>query len=165
MARAVQTAVDSLNFFVESRNVGNILLATTTATSGITSADQINTDQQGALFFITMASVTVTGATLALNINAKNISTSTYFPWARVSLDGLTASSSLQYMAMLYVGAASTPVAFGTGAPSVGFTENMTVIALPVPPVFQVVSSLTISNSTATMSGTASYRVDYEKVM
>lgn len=166
MARDVSTIIDSLNFFVESRNVGNILSATTTATGGITSPDFVNTNQQGALFFITMASVTVTGATLALNINAKDVSASTYFPYARVSLDGLTASSSLQYMLMLYIGAASTPVILGGGAAlGVSFAENMTILPLPVPPVFQIVSSLTISNTTATMSGTASYRVDYEKVM
>lgn len=165
MARAVQTAIDSLNFFVESRSHGNVLTATTTATGGITSADLVNTDQRGALFFITLASITVNNATLAININAKDLANNTYFPWARVSLDGLTASSSLQYMAMLFIGAASTNSSFGNLPPPVGFNENLTTINLPVPGTFQVVSSLTIGAVTATNGQTMSYSVDYSKIM
>ena len=165
MARAVNTAVDSLNFFVESRNVGNIFNVITTATGGATSADIINTNQVGGMFFITFASVTVTGATLALNINAKDISTSTYFPYCRVSVDGVTLGvTAAQYIALFYVGAVSTP---GTTGINIGaaLAGNVANIGLPLPGTFQVVSSLTISNTTATMSGTTSYRVDYAKIM
>lgn len=164
MARSVNTIIDSLNFFVESRNVGNIFNVLTTATGGATSSDISNTAQVGGMFFITFASVTVTGATLALNINAKDISASTYFPYCRVSIDGVSVAASTQYSALFYVGATSTPGATGTniGAAMAG---NIANIGLPLPGVFQVVSSLTISNTTATMTGTTSYRVDYAKVM
>jgi hypothetical protein len=164
MARAVQTAIDSLNFFVESRNAGNILNVTTTATGGATSADLINTAQRGAMFFITFASVTVTGATLALNINAKDVATSTYFPYCRVSIDGISVGASTQYTALFYVGATSTPGAVGSNIGS-AMAGNVTNIGLPLPGTFQIVSSLTISNTTATMSGTVTYSVDYGKVM
>jgi len=156
MARSVNTVIDSLNFFVESRNVGNIFNVVTTATSGATSADIINTNQVGGMFFITFASVTVTGATLALTIQAKDVSASTYFPYVRISVDGVTAGGPLQNIALLYVGA----VPQTTVVPS-----TVQTIGMPLPGVFNVVSSLTISNTTATMSGTASYRVDYAKVM
>ena len=165
MARAVQTAIDSLNFFVESRNAGNIINAVTTATGGVTSPDQINTAQHGALFFVAFASVTVTACTLALNINAKDPAAGTYYPWARVSIDAVSVLTTQNFMALMYIGAASTPAAINGSNMGVSFTENMQIIPLPVPPVFQVVSSLTISNTTATMSGTVSYTVDYSKVM
>jgi hypothetical protein len=165
MARAIQTAVDSLNFFVESRNVGNLINVTSTATLGGNSGDLTNTNQQGALFFLTLASLSVNTATLGLSILAKNISASTYFPWARVSLDGLVNAASLQYMAMLYIGANITNVSVGPSAnTSVAFSENMQIIPLPVPAVFQVATTLTIT-TTASMSGSISYRVDYEKIM
>jgi hypothetical protein len=164
MARAVQTAIDSLNFFVESRNAGNIINVLATATGGATSVDLINTDQRGAMFFVTFASVTVTGATLALNFNAKDVQSGTYFPYARVSVDGVSVTASTQYMALFYVGATSTPGSNGTniGGAAAG---NATYVGLPMPGTFQVVSSLTISNTTATMTGTISYSVDYSKVM
>jgi hypothetical protein len=163
MARAINTIIDSLNFFVESRNVGNILNVVTTATGGASTGDIFNTQQVGAMFFITLASVSVNSVTLGLAILAKNVSTSTYFPYARVSLDGLTASSSLQYVAMLYIGAASTAVGNGS-VMSLAPAGSTQILAVPVPPVFQITSSLTLT-TTASMSGSTSYRVDYEKVM
>jgi len=165
MARSVQTAIDSLNFYVESRNAGNVLSVLATATGGATSADLINTDQRGGMFFITFASVTVTGATLALNVNAKDVQSGTYYPYCRVSVDGVTSGvTAAQYIALFYVGAVSTPGSSGinVGAAMAGNTTN---IGLPLPGTFQIVSSLTISNTTATNSGTVSYTVDYGKVM
>ena len=156
MARAVQTAIDSLNFFVESRNAGNILTVAATATGGATSADIVNTAQRGGMFFITLASVTVTACTLALNINAKDTQSGTYFPYLRVSCDGVSAGGPLQNMALVYVGAVTQTSVVNANVQSVG---------MPLPGTFQVVSSLTISNTTATMSGTVSYSVDYSKVM
>jgi hypothetical protein len=164
MARAVNTIIDSLNFFVESRSYGNIFNVTTTATGGLASPDIANTQQVGAMFFITVASITVNSATLAFNILAKDVTSSTYFPYARVSLDSLTASSSLQYMALFYVGAVSTPGSSGTGIAG-SVNGNVANFGLPVPGVFQVVSSLTIGAVTATNGQTISYRLDYGKVM
>jgi hypothetical protein len=164
MARDVSTIIDSLNFFVESRDFGNVFDIATTATGGSTSADIQNTAQVGGMFFITLASITVNSATLALNINAKDVGEGTYFPYARVSLDGLTASSSLQYVALFYVGAVSTPGASGVGIAG-SINGNVVNFGLPLPGTFNVVSSLTIGAVTATNSQTMSYEVDYAKVM
>ena len=156
MARSVNTAIDSLNFFVESRNTGNIILSSATVSAAGNSGDLINTNQQGAQFFITIASVSVTSATIQLAINAKDVSTSTYFPYIKVSVDGMSAAAG-QGMVTLYVGAVS---AFGlsTAVPNL-------LIGLPLPNVFQVVTSMTIASTTATNSGTASLRIDYSKIM
>lgn len=163
MARAVNTIIDSLNFFVESRNVGSVINVASTATLGAISADQNNTQQVGAMFFVTLASVSVNSATLGLAINAKDVSTGLYMPYARVSLDGLTVGSSLGYIAMLYVGAASTAIGNGS-AMSLTPAGNLQILPMPVPPVFQITATLTITTSAA-QSGSVSYRVDYEKVM
>jgi hypothetical protein len=154
MGRAVQTAIDSLNFFVESRNAGNIIISSATVSAGANSGDIANTQQVGAMFFVTIASVSVTSATIQLSILAKDVSTSTYFPYIKASVDGLSAAGT-QGMILLYVGAAS-----GTF-----LNASDTLVTLPLPNVFQVVTSMTISNTTATNSGTASMRVDYSKVM
>ena len=163
MSRAVQTAIDSLNFFVESRSVGNIINAVTTATGGITSADLINTAQRGGMFFITIASISVNSATLQLSINAKDVAAGTYFPYAQVVLAALAPGSSLQYTALFYVGATSTPGAVGTG---IAGTVNGNVVnfGLPLPGTFNVVSSLSLT-TTASQTGSLSYSVDYGKVM
>jgi hypothetical protein len=156
VARSINSVIDSLNFFVESRNAGNIFNVVTTATGGATSADLQNTAQRGGLFFITFASVTVTACTLALNINAKDVQSGTYFPYIRVSCDGVSVGGPLQNMALVYVGAVTqTSVVPGT----------VQTVSMPLPGTFQVVSSLTISNTTATMSGTVSYSVDYGKIL
>lgn len=154
MARAVNTIIDSLNFFVESRNVGNIILASATVSASALSSDQNNTLQQGAMFFVAIASVSVSSATVQLSILAKDVSTSTYFPYAKASVDGLSAGGA-QGMVIFYVGAAA-----GTF-----LNANDTLVNLPLPGVFQVQTSMTISGTTATNSGTASLRVDYAKVM
>lgn len=154
MARAVNTAIDSLNFFVESRNVGNISNVATTATGSFTSPDQANTQQRGGMFFITAASVTVNTATVQFSILAKDVSASVYFPYIKVSLDGLNQTTT-QGIILLYVGA----------VPQAGIVDpSVTTIGMPLPNVFQVVTSLSIT-TTASMSGTVSYKVDYSKVM
>lgn len=166
MARAVHTAIDSLNFFVESRNAGNIINVLTTATGGADSGDLVNTGQQGALFYITTASVTVNGADLTLNILAKNVSAGTYFPWAKMMITGISAAVSNQYMAMLYIGASGTPVSVGNSALlSTSLAQSMEIFPLPVPGVFKVVTSLSLGAVTATSGQTMSYRVDYDKIM
>jgi hypothetical protein len=156
MARAVQTAIDSLNFFVESRNVGNIINAVTTAgATGVNSADQVNTDQKGAMIFVTFSSVTVNTATLALTINAKDVSAGTYFPYIRVSVDGITNTGPGQWLGIVYMGADSA---------SPFLKANTAVIGLPIPGTFQVVSSLTITTS-ASQTGSLTYKVDYANLM
>jgi hypothetical protein len=154
MSRAVQTAIDSLNFFVESRNAGNIIVGQSTAGAlSPTSLDQINTDQKGAMFFATFSSVSVNTATLALNINAKDAQSGTYFPYIRASMDG-TSSIPGQWMAVVYAGAVATTVV----------NTNVLTIGMPIPGTFQVVASLTIT-TTASQTGSLTYSVDYSKVM
>ena len=151
MSRAVQTAIDSLNFFVESRNGGNIASVLTTATGSFTSSDQTNLAQNGGMFFVTIASVTVNTVTVQMSINAKDVQSGTYFPYIKASLDGL-APGTTQGMMIVYPGATSTFIN----------TENA-VVSAPLPNVFQVVTSLTITTS-ASMSGTVGYTVDYGKL-
>jgi hypothetical protein len=156
MSRAVQTAIDSLNFFVESRNAGNIISASATVSAAGTSPDQFNTAQRGAMFFVTIASVSVTSATVQLSINAKDPQSGVYFPYLKMSVDGLNATTT-QGVIVLYVGAAS--------AAGLNTAISNQLITMPLPNVFQVVTSMTISSTTATNSGTASLSVDYSKVM
>jgi hypothetical protein len=156
MARAVQTAIDSLNFFVESRNAGNIIVGQSTAGAlSPTSLDQVNTDQHGAMFFITVSSISVNTATLALNINAKDVQSGTYFPYVRVSVDSVTNTGPSQELVLMYVGAV---VQAGI------VNSNVQAIGMPVPGTFQVVASLTIT-TTASQTGSLTYSVDYGKVM
>jgi hypothetical protein len=153
MARAVQTAIDSLNFFVESRNAGNIIPAVqTTAAGGATSADQTNTAQRGAMFFIAGVSVTVNSGTINLNINAKDVVSGTYFPYLTIPV--IVTAGATQSVVVIYAGAVS-----GTF-----FNANDILVNMPLPNVFQVITSLVVSTS-ASMSGTLTYSVDYSKVM
>jgi hypothetical protein len=152
MSRAVQTAIDSLNFFVESRNAGNIISVVATATGSFTSNDQTNLAQNGGMFFVTIASVTVNTVTVQMSINAKDVQSGAYFPYIKASLDGL-APGTTQGILTVYPGAGA-----GTFVPA-----NGAAIGMPLPNVFQVVASLTIT-TTASMSGTVGYSVDYGKV-
>jgi hypothetical protein len=154
MARAVQTAIDSLNFFVESRNAGNIITATATISAAGISPDQTNLAQHGAMFFVALASVSVSSATIQLSINAKDVVSGTYFPYLKASVDGLSAAGS-QGMLVVY------PGIVGGGF----LNANNATASVPLPNVFQVVTSMTISSTTATNSGTATLTVDYSKIM
>jgi hypothetical protein len=152
MGRAVQTAIDSLNFFVESRNVGNIANVVTTATGTFISADQVNTAQKGAMFFVAFASVTVNTVSVNFSILAKDVSASVYFPYITQAI-GVTPTT-VNSTIMLYVGAVS-----GT------FSDpSVSLITLPLPNVYQVVVSLSVA-TTASMSGTVSYKIDSSKLM
>lgn len=155
MARAVNTVIDSLNFFVESRNAGNILISSATVSASALSADIQNTLQFGAMFFVAISSVSVSSATVQFVMNVKDVSTSVYYPYFKTSVDGLSAGAPGQ-MVMMYVAASA-------GAPFITGTNQL--INLPVPGTFQVVTSMTISNTTATNTGTTTLRIDYAKVM
>ena len=152
MARDVQTAIDSLNFFVESRNVGNIINVAATATGSSNSGDQANTQQIGGMFFVTFASVTVNTASVTFSILAKDVSASVYFPYVSQTLN--VSSATTKSTILMYVGAAT-----GTFA-----DPSVTLINMPLPNVFQVTVSLSVA-TTASMSGTTSYKIDYSKVM
>ena len=154
MARNVVTAVDSADFFVQAKDsLTNILNVVTTATSSVVSADITNTLHKGAIFYVAIASVTVTAATLALNINGKNAVDGLYYPVCRVSVDGVSVGSQGKFTAQIYPGV-TTP------GPA-----NANAVSAVLPAVFQVQASLTISNTTATMSGTVSYSVGISKIL
>ena len=157
MARAVQTAIDSLNFFVESRNHGNIISVTATISAPANSGDLTNTIQRGGLLFFTLSSVSVSSATIQVAINAKDETSGVYFPYIKASIDGLTPTTA-QGIMLIYVGAVSAGLDFNPAIPN-------SLITLPLPHIFQVVTSMTISSTTATNSGTASLSIDYEKIM
>ncbi len=153
MARSVNTIIDSLNFFVESRNVGNIITVPTTATGSSNSGDLVNTDQLGGMFFVTFASVTVNTASVTFSILAKDVSASVYFPYVSQTLN--VSSATLKSTILLYVGAVAT---------TTYVDPSVTLINMPVPNVFQATVTVSIA-TTASMSGTVAYKVDYSKVM
>lgn len=152
MARNVVTQVDSADFFVQAQDAAAAVLATLTATSGTTSpqgADTTNRLHRGVAFYITVASVTVNTATLALNLLGKNLVDGGYYVVGRVSLDGIVTTGN--YGVVFYPG---TP--FGGGGPSAGFnfSEGPGVLT----PVFAVQASLTVG-TTASMTGTIAYAI------
>jgi hypothetical protein len=153
MARAVQTAIDSLNFFVESRNAGTVISAVTTATGGAISADQFNTAQKGAMFFITGTSVTADTTNMTFSINAKDPVTGKYFSYLTAPV--VITSTTNQAMILLYVGAVATTTFVNSNVQA--------VIDMPLPNVFQITTTLSVTNVSG--SGTISYSVDYSKVM
>ena len=92
MARSIQTAVDSADFFVQAQDALTAIIATQSATAGASSpqsADISNRLHRGVAFYITVASVTVNTATLAVNLLGKNAVDGLYYQVGRVSLDGI----------------------------------------------------------------------------
>jgi hypothetical protein len=143
---------DSADFFVQAQDATAAVIATLSATAGASSpqsADISNRLHRGVAFYITVASVTVNTATLAVNILGKNLVDGNYYPVARCSLDGIVTTG--QYAMAIAEGM----VAAG-GGPSQGtnFSQNQGIL----PAVFAVQASLTVT-TTSSMSGTLAYSV------
>lgn len=157
MARNVVTQVDSADFFVQHRDLGTAF--TVQATNGGTSpvsADQLNTVQKGLILFVNVVSLTVNTATLAFNINGKNLD-GNYYQVARASLDGLTNASNGKFGIEFYPGMVSNDIA--SNVPP-AFAQRQGVL----PPVFQVQASLTVTTSAA-QSGVLTYSVGMSKLL
>lgn len=159
MARGINTAVDSVDFFVQhtagqdTRDAASVLSILATATGTGTAADQINTIHKGAWLLLNIASISVNTATLAVNVNAKIAGN--YCNIARLSVDGITNGnvSSQQGIMVMYPGAIAPTNPTGIVAAGV-----------PLPGRMQVTASLTIT-TTASHSGVVSYSVSQSRVL
>jgi hypothetical protein len=97
-------AVDSVDFFVQSRDITTALLnITATATSTQNSADQVNTLHKGVVLFLNVVSVAAT-ATLALNVQGKDPVSGSYVTIGRVSLDASATNATGPNMVQVYPG-------------------------------------------------------------
>lgn len=165
MTRSLMTAIDRYNLYVASRDMtfdvlnatatnstsitattsNSILNISATATGSNSSQDLTNTVHKGLLLYITVGSLTVNTATLAVNVNGKDPFTGSYMQVGRVSLDGIAANGT--FVAQFYPGLS-------------GNQQASTV----VPPTYQVQASLTIT-TTASMSGTLTYKIGGAQIL
>jgi len=152
MARNPVCLADRVEMYVQHQDSSaNILSATATAATSLTSSDQTNTVQKGAVFYVTVTSLTVNSATLGINVNGKDAVSGAYFPVGRVSIDGVVASG--LYTGIIYPG-------IGTA----GLPANANAANGVLPATFQVQASLTIT-TTASMSGTLGVRMGMSKIL
>jgi hypothetical protein len=148
MARNPHCLSDSVDLYVQHQDaVSNVIAVTATATTSLSSSDQINTVQKGAAFYVTVTSLTVNTATLGINVNGKDSVSGVYFPVGRVSVDGIV------YTAIIYPGIGTA------GLPANAFAANGIL-----PAVFQVQASLTLT-TTAGMSGTLGVKMGMSKIL
>ena len=171
MARGIVKASDSVDFFVQALDLPLTSIAVTatvalnilaTATGTNNSLDQVVTLHKGAWFYLTVASISVNTATLAVQINGKNPQGGAYITLARLSLDGITNGNSSSAMPIVvYSGATAPtqPAASGTNPIS-----GVQGFSIPLPKVFQVQASLTIT-TTASQTGIVSYSVSQSRVL
>lgn len=158
MARNVVTQVDSADFFVQHRDSTALVLNPGTTAGGTNnSADQATTLHKGVALYVAIASMTVNTATLAVNINGKNAVDGLYYPVARCSLDGLTNGSGGNFGIEIYPGMVSNDIASNV-PPAFAQRQGVT------PAVFQVQASLTVT-TTASMTGTLSYKIGMSKLV
>lgn len=152
MARNPTCLSDSVEMYVQHQDVESSLISVSaTATADLTSSDITNTVQKGIALYITVASLTVNTCTIGININGKSAVTDTYFPVARVSVDGITATG--RYTGIVYPGIGTSGLPTGANAAN-GI----------IPATYQVQASLTLT-TTASMSGTLGLRVDACKIL
>jgi hypothetical protein len=138
MARGVNTPVDELDFYLDTRDIsGPVLNVTATSTQTVNGADLQNTGP-GAVFYVSFVSVVAT-ATVRVNLQAKDPVSSLYFTIASLSVDGISVTTTGNPLQALYVmpGAATAPT-------------NGTLVQLPMPRTFRVQASITVINATAT---------------
>lgn len=88
MAAGVNTLIDSLNFFVQSRDI-TVLTVTATATSTQTGSDQVNTLHKGAIFNVAFTTISAT-CTVRIAIQGRDDVAGVYYTIASLSLDGIT---------------------------------------------------------------------------
>lgn len=139
MARGVNTLVDDLDFYVETRDSASAALTiTATASTSIAGATLQNTGP-GGIFYVTFTSIGST-CTCRLSWQGKDPVSGLFYTFASLSLDGLSVTNTVGGQAMNTV--------YITGnAVSLGYT-NVTMFQFPMPRVFRVYASITV-NSTA----------------
>lgn len=152
MARNPVCLADSVEMYVQHQDsTANLISVTATAATSLTSTDQKNTLQKGAVFYITVTSLTVNSATLGINVNGKDAVSGAYFPVGRVSIDGIAATG--LYTGVIYPGIGTT-----------GLPANANAANGILPATFQVQATLTIT-TTASMSGTLGVKMGMSKII
>ena len=153
MARGVNTAIDSLDFFVQARDVTTaVITVTATATSTQNSPDQVNTLHKGATLFLNMVSVAAT-TTVGLNIQGKDPVSGNYATIARASLDAQATNAVSTNALIIYPGV--------TAQASLGSVGSAVNIALPM--TWRVQASIT---ATASQGGAgASFTIGVSKIL
>jgi len=139
MARSLQTAVDSTDFFVESRDITTALLnISATATGSNNSADQVNTLHKGVALFINITSIAAT-ATIGINVQGKDPVSGNYVTLTRISLDAqATLAATSTSMFEVYPGlTTSVPATVGTNG----------ALNLALPKTWRVQASITATAS------------------
>jgi hypothetical protein len=136
MARNVNTAVDSADFFVENRDVA-IQTIVATATSTQTGADQKNTLQRGVILNPVFSTIAAT-CTVRFTVQGKDDISGLFYTVTSLSLDGITTGNVNTIMAgaplVIHPNAPATPVT-GTG------------VAAVLPAKFRVITSITATAS------------------
>jgi hypothetical protein len=158
MARNPTCLSDSVEMYVQHQDsASSIIAVSATATASLLSSDITNTVQKGAAFYVTISSISVSTVTCALNISGKNAATDTYFPVARVSIDGIATSG--RHTGIIYPGIGTSGLPTGANAAN-GI----------LPAVYQVQASLTVTTTaTATaslaLSGVYSVQIGMCKIL
>lgn len=155
MARSIQTAVDSADFFVQAQDITTALLSiTATATSTQNSADQTNRLHKGAVLFINVVSVAAT-TTVALNVQAKDPVSGNYVTIGRVSLDGQATNAVGTQALEIYPGISAQA--------SLGTANTPGGINAALPQTWRVQASIT---ATASQGGAGvSFSVSASKIL
>lgn len=138
--------VDSIQLYVETQNYtfqgsNALLTVTASATGTYTSLIASNAGNKGGTFFVNMATVNAT-CTVALNLQARDPVSGNYQTIARVSVDGIqaTTATSALYCWQVYPGITSS-----LGTTGIGTNDFATNKALPRN--IRVVASITATAS------------------
>ena len=173
MTRAISTAVDQFNLYVANQDINSAVLnATATATLGTitstatnsvlnvsatatgTNTSQVigNTNQNGLNLFLTISSISVNTATLAVVINAIDPLTGSAFPCVRVSVDGVSNTGPTTQLIQIFPGISATLAA-----------TNTVQVNNVLPATFNITASMTVV-TTAAQTGTLSYKIGGSKL-
>lgn len=172
MTRALNTSIDQFNLYVGNADITSaalnatatnsssitatatnaILNVSATATGTNTSQTIAATQQNGLALFLTISSISVNTATLAVNINAIDPVTGNAFPWVKCSIDGVSNTGPTQQTIQMFPGISATLAA-----------ANTIQINNVLPANFQVAASLTLT-TTASQTGSLAYKIGGSKL-
>lgn len=172
MTRALNTSIDQYNLYVGNQDITSIVLNATatnsstitatatnsilnvsaTATGSNTSQTISTTQQNGLNLFLTISSISVNVATLAVVLNAIDPLTGTAFPCVKVSVDGVTNQGQSPQLIQIFPGISATLAA-----------TNSVQVNNVVPSTFSITASLTMTTS-ASQTGVLSYKIGGSKL-
>ena len=147
MARGVNTLVDELDFYMETRDIaGSVLTIVSTATQTVNGVTVQQTGA-GAIFYINPNPILAT-CTARYNLIANDPVSGRVFVLASLSLDGLAVTTTGNGFQILYVTPQAATGINGTGA-------TVTTFVQPLPRNLRVQASITVASSaTGAYSGT-----------